>query len=134
MRIFEWINIELLEIHPYLKQFKSQKNIETAEKSIQEDSHGHSHIVPVGWIIFLGESLHIFFDGVSIGCAFNQGILIGFSLSIPILCESIEVIEIFFVILVDFLFHLSAISPHLLSQHKYRLLCAKCTSVCWLRE
>lgn len=59
--------------------------------------HGHSHfggsddaagaIAPVAWIIICSEGLHNFIDGLSIGAAFTETVLKGFSLSLAIVCE-----------------------------------------------
>ncbi|CAF0787135.1 unnamed protein product [Brachionus calyciflorus] len=44
-------------------------------------------IAPVAWIIIIGEGLHNFIDGLSIGAAFTDSILNGLSLSLAIICE-----------------------------------------------
>ena len=44
-------------------------------------------IEPIAWIILIGESLHNLLDGLSIGCAFSQGLVGGSSLSIAVLCD-----------------------------------------------
>ena len=48
----------------------------------EEDS-----IAPVAWIIICSEGLHNFIDGLSIGAAFTETALKGFSLSLAIICE-----------------------------------------------
>lgn len=51
-----------------------------------EEDHEHA-IAPVAWIIILSEGLHNFIDGLSIGAAFTESVLRGFSLSLAIICE-----------------------------------------------
>ena len=69
------------------------KNIQTSIASELNNAHNHSHghteIAPVAWIIIVGESLHNFIDGLSIGCAFNESIVKGASLSLAIICEEL---------------------------------------------
>lgn len=75
----------------------SQAKMVRQLESTQHSHHGHSHhglddgdqivIAPVAWIIICSEGLHNFIDGLSIGAAFTETILKGFSLSLAIVCE-----------------------------------------------
>ncbi len=68
----------------------NDKIIQTSiEKKLNQPGqhHHHKEIAPVAWIIIVSEVLHNFIDGMSIGCAFNETILKGASLSIAIICE-----------------------------------------------
>jgi len=44
-------------------------------------------IKPVAWIIIIGDSLHNFIDGVSIGAGFVKDFQTGAILSVAIMCE-----------------------------------------------
>lgn len=44
-------------------------------------------ISSVAWMIMLGDGLHNFIDGISIGSAFSESILSGVSISVAVLCE-----------------------------------------------
>jgi len=61
-------------------------------------SHGHCHdidtlegklvtVAPVAWMIILGDGLHNFIDGLSIGAAFTQSIWEGINICIAVACE-----------------------------------------------
>lgn len=52
--------------------------------------HQHKHkreISTVAWMIVLGDGLHNFIDGISIGAAFSESILSGVSISVAVICE-----------------------------------------------
>ena len=74
-------------------QRKENKQIDAMLRSDEEGGHksGHCHdpssIAPVAWIIICSESLHNLIDGLSIGAAFTESALRGFSLSLAIICE-----------------------------------------------
>ena len=55
-----------------------------SRSTLQDEDDG---IAPVAWIIICCEGLHNFVDGLSIGAAFSETILKGFSLSLAIICE-----------------------------------------------
>lgn len=44
-------------------------------------------ISTVAWMIILGDGLHNFIDGISIGAAFSESILSGVSISVAVICE-----------------------------------------------
>lgn len=52
-----------------------------------EDSEKKKEIKTVAWIIIIGDSLHNFIDGVSIGAGFVQSFRAGFVLSLAVMCE-----------------------------------------------
>lgn len=61
---------------------------------MKEEHHGHSHdldlkgsIAPVAWMIILGDGLHNFIDGLSIGAAFTETLGKGISISLAVACE-----------------------------------------------
>jgi zinc transporter 14 len=53
------------------------------------DGHNHQKqdISTVAWMIILGDGLHNFIDGISIGAAFSESILSGVSISVAVICE-----------------------------------------------
>ncbi len=44
-------------------------------------------IKTVAWIVIIGDGLHNFIDGVSIGAGFTQSFRIGVVLSLAVICE-----------------------------------------------
>ncbi|KAK3910606.1 Metal cation symporter ZIP8 [Frankliniella fusca] len=64
-----------------------------ATKAKQKDhGHGHSHgpgggLAAVAWMVVLGDGLHNFVDGMSIGAGYTQSIGTGVSISLAIACE-----------------------------------------------
>uniref|UniRef100_A0A1I8GLX9 Zinc transporter ZIP10 n=1 Tax=Macrostomum lignano TaxID=282301 RepID=A0A1I8GLX9_9PLAT len=46
-------------------------------------------VQPVAWMILLGDALHNFVDGLSIGVAFSRSTLSGVSISLAVLCEEL---------------------------------------------
>ncbi|KAI1301311.1 Metal cation symporter ZIP14 [Halotydeus destructor] len=44
-------------------------------------------IATVAWMIIIGDALHNFIDGLSIGAAFSESILAGISISVAVVCE-----------------------------------------------
>lgn len=62
------------------------------------DGHTHTHefrneeettIATVAWMIIFGDGVHNFIDGLSIGAAFTESIIIGVSVSLAVLCEEL---------------------------------------------
>lgn len=49
--------------------------------------NGEQDISTVAWMIILGDGLHNFIDGISIGAAFSESILSGVSISVAVICE-----------------------------------------------
>jgi len=50
-------------------------------------SNQKQDISTVAWMIILGDGLHNFIDGISIGAAFSESILSGVSISVAVICE-----------------------------------------------
>lgn len=48
---------------------------------------GEQNIATVAWMIILGDGLHNFIDGLSVGAAFSNSILTGISTSVAVICE-----------------------------------------------
>lgn len=55
--------------------------VSTGERVQKQD------ISTVAWMIILGDGLHNFIDGISIGAAFSESILSGVSISVAVICE-----------------------------------------------
>ena len=61
---------------------------------LNKHEHLHTHveapsgeIATIAWMIILGDGLHNFVDGITIGAAFSQSILEGISISVAVICE-----------------------------------------------
>ncbi|KFD49902.1 hypothetical protein M514_09231, partial [Trichuris suis] len=53
-----------------------------------EHSHGDGGgIASVAWMIIIGDSIHNFIDGLSIGAAFSRKLFTGISISVAVFCE-----------------------------------------------
>uniref|UniRef100_A0A0N4UK30 Zinc transporter ZIP8 n=1 Tax=Dracunculus medinensis TaxID=318479 RepID=A0A0N4UK30_DRAME len=92
-------------IHQYrdrTESLKSRNGIEIMENiDMSRQAHGicvHDHeivfnhkkdsaIKTVAWMIIFGDGLHNFIDGVSIGAAFNESLISGFSVSVAVFAE-----------------------------------------------
>ncbi|XP_053214642.1 metal cation symporter ZIP14-like [Panonychus citri] len=48
---------------------------------------GERDIATIAWMIILGDGLHNFIDGLSVGAAFSNSILTGISTSVAVICE-----------------------------------------------
>ncbi|GLG93594.1 Uncharacterized protein GBIM_00961 [Gryllus bimaculatus] len=61
--------------------------------SLRRMSHAHAQqiqmggMAPVAWMVILGDGLHNFVDGMSIGAGFTNSLATGLSISIAIACE-----------------------------------------------
>ncbi|XP_076471660.1 metal cation symporter ZIP8-like [Babylonia areolata] len=62
------------------------------------NGHGHSHharrgdgtrVAPVAYMVIFGDGLHNFIDGLSIGAAFTDSVLLGISVSVAVICEEL---------------------------------------------
>jgi len=53
----------------------------------EKNQGGLSSISSVAWMIILGDGIHNFIDGVSIGAGFTQSTLTGVSISLAIIFE-----------------------------------------------
>ncbi|KAK6191891.1 hypothetical protein SNE40_003470 [Patella caerulea] len=69
---------------------------------LSDNGHGHSHfpgnapvepgqkaVSTVAWMVLIGDALHNFVDGLSIGAAFTENIYTGVSVSIAVVCEEL---------------------------------------------
>lgn len=68
---------------------------------MQNKPHSHSHhldtaqrrsnkdVAPVAWILLIGDAIHNFVDGLSIGAAFTENTLLGISVSLAVICEEL---------------------------------------------
>ncbi|XP_061194578.1 metal cation symporter ZIP14-like [Saccostrea echinata] len=79
---------------------KNQENgkVELLERKLHSHSHinlgvidkdGKKEIAPVAWILLIGDAIHNFVDGLSIGAAFTEDTLLGISVSLAVLCEEL---------------------------------------------
>ena len=57
--------------------------------SQEENKSLSKKVATVAWMVLMGDSLHKFIDGVSIGAAFTQNLFTGVSVSLAILCEEL---------------------------------------------
>ena len=57
--------------------------------SKEENKSLTKKVATVAWMVLMGDSLHKFIDGVSIGAAFTQNLFTGVSVSLAILCEEL---------------------------------------------
>nr|KAG5694175.1 hypothetical protein BaRGS_016021 [Batillaria attramentaria] len=48
-----------------------------------------TQVAPVAYMIVFGDALHNFIDGLSIGAAFSDNILLGVSVSVAVMCEEL---------------------------------------------
>ncbi|CAC5374607.1 Zinc transporter ZIP6,Zinc transporter foi,Zinc transporter ZIP10 [Mytilus coruscus] len=56
----------------------------------QEDMEkGHDGIASVAWILLVGDAIHNFVDGLSIGAAFTENVFTGISVSLAVICEEL---------------------------------------------
>ena len=57
--------------------------------SKEENKSLSKKVATIAWMVLMGDSLHKFIDGVSIGAAFTQNLFTGVSVSLAILCEEL---------------------------------------------
>lgn len=50
---------------------------------------GHEGIASVAWILLVGDAIHNFVDGLSIGTAFTENVFTGISVSLAVICEEL---------------------------------------------
>ncbi|UJR22579.1 hypothetical protein I4U23_025625 [Adineta vaga] len=71
----------------------SQKSLSRSSKLINRNKHVHNLVdnlrtmKAAGWMIFLGDMLHNFIDGLTLGAAFMVSIGEGLRMCLPIICE-----------------------------------------------
>lgn len=79
--------------HEYKRQQRKQRKITGSlidmeiDEDIQHQQESVQDIATVAWMIVLGDGLHNFIDGLSIGAAFSESILSGVSISVAVICE-----------------------------------------------
>lgn len=63
---------------------------EIVTKALKSDTANHlrkAEIAPVAWMIIIGDGLHNFIDGLSIGAAFSESITLGMTTSVAVIFE-----------------------------------------------
>lgn len=92
------------------KKKSDNDSMEVSEENSKEllavnsnNTHGHTHshlpvgqgkgsngdVAPVAWILLIGDAIHNFVDGLSIGAAFTENTFLGISVSLAVLCEEL---------------------------------------------
>lgn len=92
------------------KKKSDNDSVEVSEENSKEllavnsnNTHGHTHshlpvgqgkgsngdVAPVAWILLIGDAIHNFVDGLSIGAAFTENTFLGISVSLAVLCEEL---------------------------------------------
>ncbi|XP_050409169.1 metal cation symporter ZIP14 [Patella vulgata] len=67
----------------------------TDDSDIADTHHGHAHydktslVSTVAYIIVVGDGLHKFVDGLSVGAAFSENLLTGMTVAVAMICEEI---------------------------------------------
>lgn len=76
-----------------LRMARDRTHSRLTNRSYENNYHQHGqrsskqNISTVAWMIVLGDGLHNFIDGISIGAAFSESILSGVSISVAVICE-----------------------------------------------
>lgn len=91
-------------------KFNEDESVEVNEENSKEllavtanntHNHAHSHlpaglgeggngdVAPVAWILLIGDAIHNFVDGLSIGAAFTENTFLGISVSLAVVCEEL---------------------------------------------
>ncbi|KAI0214163.1 Zinc transporter ZIP8 [Lamellibrachia satsuma] len=71
---------------------KARNKSESTTELKDKEGHGHSHgskIKTVGWMIIIGDGIHNFMDGLSLGAAFNENLLGALSVSLSVFSEEL---------------------------------------------
>jgi zinc transporter ZupT len=71
----------------YRSTLSLNKVIDKINAKNEDETEKRKEIKTVAWIIIIGDSLHNFIDGVSIGAGFVQSFSTGAILSLAIMCE-----------------------------------------------
>lgn len=81
-----------------ITKWKSRGKENNSNKIEKSSSHGHSHakvdtssgsMSSIVWMIILGDGLHNFTDGMTIGAAFSNNIAGGFSTTVAVFCHEL---------------------------------------------
>ncbi|CAG2227531.1 unnamed protein product [Mytilus edulis] len=72
-------------------QFDPEKNMDQGHSHFdQEDMEkGYDGVASVAWILLVGDAIHNFVDGLSIGAAFTENVFTGISVSLAVICEEL---------------------------------------------
>jgi len=70
-----------------LMNSKNRSRLNSGDFNDLLPSGSKREISTVAWMIILGDGLHNFIDGISIGAAFSESILSGVSISVAVICE-----------------------------------------------
>ena len=91
-------NLELLEDEMRINKLLSKNQIngdlnsqivKKEKEDLAKMSKEPRQIATVAWMIIVGDGLHNFIDGLSIGASFSESIMSGISVSISIVCEEL---------------------------------------------
>lgn len=81
-----------------ITKWKNRDAIENEETLEKSNNHGHSHakvntesgsMSSIVWMVILGDGLHNFTDGMTIGAAFSNNIAGGFSTTVAVFCHEL---------------------------------------------
>ncbi|KAK7479811.1 hypothetical protein BaRGS_00028991 [Batillaria attramentaria] len=70
-------------------QHKETRSGKGRQLSRENSHHHHGGVAPVAYMVIFGDGLHNFIDGLSIGAAFTDSILVGVSVSVAVMCEEL---------------------------------------------
>ncbi|GAB1608089.1 zinc transporter ZIP6-like [Argonauta hians] len=90
----------------YNRRKEQSKEVEIQNHPMMSTGHNHHHSSggssgdnhelhhsnspgTVGWVVLIGDMLHNFLDGISMGAAFTMDLATGFSISLAIICEEL---------------------------------------------
>ncbi|CAI9740697.1 metal cation symporter ZIP8-like [Octopus vulgaris] len=79
----------------YVQEVPKDAEVQNHPMVSSDQKHGHTHEAhsntpgTVGWVVLIGDMLHNFLDGVSMGAAFSTDVTTGFSISLAIICEEL---------------------------------------------
>ncbi|XP_052065471.1 metal cation symporter ZIP14-like isoform X2 [Mytilus californianus] len=73
------------------RQDKSKNGIDFEHSHVDPEDIDNSSggVATVAWILLLGDSIHNFVDGLSIGAAFTENVFTGVSVSLAVICEEL---------------------------------------------
>ncbi|XP_050410817.1 metal cation symporter ZIP8 [Patella vulgata] len=97
-----YLSERILKILFYKPKNPPSDSVEIKVPLSTDHGHGHSHfpgntlvesgqktVSTVAWMVLIGDALHNFVDGLSIGAAFTENIYTGVSVSIAVVCEEL---------------------------------------------
>lgn len=81
-------------VHSHHYHSHTSRTPEIATSALKGDNEGRKNsairrekIAPLAWMIIIGDGLHNFIDGLSIGAAFSESIVLGLSTSVAVIFE-----------------------------------------------